>query len=84
MANKIKVGKTSNETPAHVFRSVFESAQSSAKAWRLLIETPIASPAIFSFAETMPDELCMVDRTETEAFVQDGPGAAANSQQADD
>ena len=84
MANKIKVWKTSNETPAHVLRSVFESAQSFAEARRLLIETPIASPAIYSLAGTKPDELCIIDRTETEAFVRDGPGAAANSWQAED
>ena len=67
-----------------MLRSVFESAQSFAEARRLLIETPIAFPAIYSLAGTKPNELCIIDRTETEAFVRDGPGAAANSWQAED
>ncbi len=84
MVNKIKVWKTTHETPAHFLRSVFEEADSYGAARRLLIETPIASPAIFSLAGTKPDELCIIERTETEAFVRDGPGSAANAWQAPD
>ena len=84
MANKVKIWKTSHETPAHVLRSVFESADSFEDARRILIETPIASPAIYSLAGIKPNELCIIDRTETEAFVRDGAGSAANAWQAPD
>ena len=46
--------------------------------------SPIASPAIYSLAGTKADELCIIDRTETEAFVRDGPGVAANAWQTED
>lgn len=84
MANKVKVWKTSHETPAHVLRSVFEEAATFDDARRMLIEIPIASPAIYSLAGTRADELCIIDRTETDAFVKDGPGSAANAWQAPD
>ncbi len=82
LANKIKVWRIPHAPPAHVLRDVFERATTYAEARRMLIETPIAAPVIFSLAGLRGDELCIVERTEQEAHVHDGPSAAANAWQA--
>jgi hypothetical protein len=80
--NKGRVWRMPYGTPAHLLRRVFEQAPDYATARRLLIETPIASPAIFSLAGIGPDETCVIERGETVAHVHDGPGVAANNWQA--
>lgn len=80
--NKHRVWRAPHQTPAHVLRDVFERAADFATARRMLIETPLASPAIFSLAGLAPAETCVIERTEVSAHVHDGPGVAANSWQA--
>ena len=80
--NKGQVWRMPHGTPAHLLRDVFEQAPDFANARRLLIERPIASPAIFSLAGIEPNETCIIERGETVAHVHDGPGVAANNWQA--
>lgn len=44
----------------------------------MLVHEPISTPAIYSIAGTKPSETSVIERTETEARVLDGPNVAAN------
>lgn len=81
-ANRRRVWGMPHQTPAHLLRSVFESAASYADARRMLIEVPISTPAIYSIAGLKPHETSVIERTEDEARVHDGPNVAANHWQA--
>lgn len=83
-ANRAKVWRMPHPTAAHLLRDVFETAPDYATARRMLIEQPIAAPAIFSLAGLEPDETCVVERLEEKALVIDGEAAAANHWQASD
>ncbi len=78
-ANKIEVWRSQEQTPAHLLRDVFEGAATYEDARRRLIETPIASPVIFSLAGPESGELCIIERTERATAVHDGRRAAANA-----
>lgn len=65
-------------TPAHLLRSVFETAADFAEARERLTCEPISTPAIFSLAGVRASETIVIERTETEARVHVGPGVAAN------
>ncbi len=80
--NKRRVWRMPHGTPAHLLRGVFERAACYEQARQLLIETPIASPAIFSLAGVKPGDTCVIERTEVSAHVHDGAGVAANNWQA--
>jgi Linear amide C-N hydrolases, choloylglycine hydrolase family len=80
--NKRRVWRMPHCTPAHLLRNVFERAASYEEARRMLIETPIASPAIFTLAGIAQQETCVIERTEVVAQVHDGPGVATNNWQA--
>jgi hypothetical protein len=51
--------------PAHLLRSIFETAPDYAGAKKLLCETPLAVPAIFLLAGIQDGEGCVIERTET-------------------
>lgn len=80
--NKGRVWRMPHRTPAHLLRDVFEQAADFPTARRMLIDTPIASPAIFSVAGVGPGQTCVIERTELAAHEHDGPGIAANNWQA--
>lgn len=63
------VGRWHGLPPAHLLRSMFEHAADYAAAKKLLCETQIAVPAIFILAG--PDTGCIIERTETAAFVRE-------------
>lgn len=65
-------------TPAHLLRSVFESAADFAEARERLTRDPISTPAIFSLAGIRANETVVIERTETDARVHVGPNVAAN------
>ncbi|MAO54448.1 MAG: hypothetical protein CMM61_01960 [Rhodospirillaceae bacterium] len=62
----------------HLLRRVFETCATFDAAKVMLRDTPIAMPAFFSLSGTAPGEACIIERTETEAFVRDGDAAIAN------
>jgi hypothetical protein len=82
--NKARVWRMPHPTASHVLREVFETAPDYATARRMLMERPIAAPAIFSLAGLKADESCVIERLEVEARVIDGEAAAANHWQAAD
>jgi len=82
LANKIEVWRSTDTTPAHLLRHVFEQVDTFAEARQQLINTPISTPAIFSLVGCRPNELCIIERTEVTAHVHDGARAAANAWQA--
>lgn len=82
VVTRARVWRMPHLTPAHLLREVFETAETFAQAKRMLIERPIASPAIFSLAGVRPSETAVIERTETEARVHEGGNVAANHWQA--
>lgn len=50
--------------PAHLLRQVFEKAASYAEAKTMLMDTPLAVPAIFTLAGMEPGEGCVIERLE--------------------
>ncbi len=77
-ANRRRVWSMPHQTPAHLMRAVFETAHDFAEARRMLVHEPISTPAIYSIAGLRPSETAVIERTETEARVLDGPNVAAN------
>ncbi len=81
-ANRRRVWRMPHPTPAHLLRSVFETARDFAEARRMLTTAPISTPAIYVLAGLRPSETCVIERREAEARVHDGAGVAANHWQA--
>lgn len=79
--NRSKVWQSSDPTPAHLLRRVFEQAESYDEAYWLLANTPIAASAIFSLSGLRSEEACVIERKPTEVHVVDGPASAANEWQ---
>jgi len=77
-ANRRRVWNMPHETPSHLLREVFENAPTYSEAKRMLIETPVSSPAIYSLAGLKPHETCVIERRETDAHVHEGAQCAAN------
>ncbi|MFN4088982.1 MAG: hypothetical protein ACK4QW_08075 [Alphaproteobacteria bacterium] len=73
-----KVARSDALPPAHLLRQVCEQASNYREARRLLVETPICIPVFFTVAGVEPEEGCLVERLEDEAFVFDAPICAAN------
>lgn len=81
--NRGRVWRMPHPTPAHLLRSVAETAPDFATAREMLIERPISTPAIYSLAGLSPSETAVIERKETEARVHDGASVAANHWQTD-
>ena len=75
---RAKLWQTPHPTAAHVLRRVFDTAQTFADAKRMIVEAPIAAPAIYSLAGIKPEETCVIERTERDARVFEGEAVAAN------
>lgn len=83
-ANRVRVWRSAELAPAHLLRRVFERARNFDEARRILMETPLALPTIYSLAGTGPHEACVIERREREAHVIEGPASAANQWQRPD
>jgi hypothetical protein len=71
-------------TRAHFLRwlrQVFESAADYASAQRMLTRMPVARPALVALAGVRPGETCLIERTETDGTVHEGPILVANDWQ---
>ena len=77
-ANRVRIWNRPHLPPAHLLRQAFDTAPSYAAARRLLTETPIAAPCIYSLAGLDPRETCIIERTEQRAQVFEGRSVAAN------
>jgi hypothetical protein len=79
VVNRAKVWRSAALPPAHLLRQVFETARSYADAKRMLMETKLCLPVLFTLSGVRPEESCIIERTETEAIVRDGVCAVANA-----
>jgi hypothetical protein len=77
-ANRHRVWKMPHPTPAHLLRTVFETAKSYDNAKSILQREPISTPAIFSLAGLKANETAVIERTETESRIHEGSSVAAN------
>lgn len=64
--------------PAHVLRQVFETAGDYRTAVDMLARTPMARPVLIALAGRTRAETCVIERTETDARVIEGPFVMAN------
>jgi hypothetical protein len=78
MANRVQVFRSRALPPVHVARQAMESCRSYEEAKEMLETTPIALPALFSLAGTDGKQGCVIERTETRAWVHPAPAAATN------
>lgn len=78
LLNRIGVFRSRHLPPAHLARRVMESCRSYEEAKELLETTPLALPAFFTLAGTRPGEGCVIERTETRAWIHPAPAAVAN------
>ncbi len=60
--------------PAHLLRRVFETANTYDEAKKLLTETPIALPVIYTLCGTAPHQACVIERIEHDAAIRDITG----------
>ncbi len=81
-ANRRRVWTMPHPTPAHLLRSVCDSAGTFDAAVERLQSEPISTPAIYSVAGLAPGETAVIERCETEARVHRGSQVAANHWQA--
>lgn len=77
LANRGRVWRTPHLTAAHLLRRVFEEAATFAVAKRMLADTPVALPTIYTLAGIAPGETCVIERMPEAATVYDGAAAAA-------
>ena len=75
---RARVWRRGGLPPAHLMRRIFETCANYAAAKAMLIETPIASPAIFLLSGPEPGEGCVIERLESQSFVHEQPAVATN------
>ena len=78
LCNKVKTFTGRRILPVHLLRWVVENCRTYNEAYKMLTESPIAIPAIFSLVGTEPGEGCVIERLERRASVLPAPAAAAN------
>ncbi len=64
--------------PSHLLRRVFDECRDYQEAKRMLVNTPICLPAFFSLSGGLPDQGCVIERTETAAVVHEAPFCITN------
>lgn len=71
LKNRHMVRQETALPPAHLLRHVFETACCYAEAKRMLTETPVCIPVIYTLTGTHPGEGCVIERLETDAQVRE-------------
>lgn len=77
LRERLRVNQRTALPPTHLLRHVFESAANFTDATRLLRDTPLAMPALFSLAGA-GGEAVVIERLEDRARLRPGPTAIAN------
>lgn len=78
LANRLAVFRSHALPPVHLARRIMETCRGYDEARDALETTPLALPAIFTLAGAGRDEGCVIERTETRAWVHPAPAATAN------
>ena len=76
--NRVRLWREDALPPVHLLRQVFDQCRDYDEAREILADTPLAMPAFFSLSGLQPDQCCLIERTEDEASIIDGPRAVAN------
>ncbi len=71
---RINKAKEGTLPPTHALRKAFETAASYDAAKKMLMETPLTCPAIFTLAGTKDGEGCVIERTADKAYVREMSG----------
>jgi hypothetical protein len=79
LVNRRQVFRSRAIPPAFLLRQVFEECRGYDEARRVLAETPLCLPALFTLAGARAGEDCVIERLETAAFIHAAPAAVANS-----
>lgn len=78
VANRVQVFRSRHLPPVHVARQAMERCRTYAEAREFLETVPLALPAFFTLAGAGAREGCVIERTETRAWVHPAPAAVAN------
>ena len=78
LLNRIGVFRSRYLPPVHLARQVMESCRTYEEAKEVLESTPLALPAFFTLAGAGGDEGCVIERTESRAWIHPAPAAVAN------
>ena len=78
MVNRRRVWNRKAIPPAHLLREAFETCPDYTSAKQLLTETELALPSIFLLSGIEAGEGCVIERSETEAFLRESPASAGN------
>lgn len=78
LAAKARAWRSTDRPAVHVLRSVMETARTYGEARRMMIETPVAAPVTFALAGIAPHEACIIERSERDACVIEGPACVTN------
>ena len=78
IAAKLRIWNSRHAPATHVLRSVMETSPNYEDARRTLIETPLAAPATFTLTGIQPHEACVIERSNTGAYVIDGRACTTN------
>ncbi|MDP6388806.1 MAG: hypothetical protein QF654_02795 [Alphaproteobacteria bacterium] len=76
--NRLKVYWRRALPPAHLLRQVVETCTDYERAKDMLVETPIALPAMFTLSGAEYGQGCVIERLERRAYVHEAPAAIAN------
>jgi hypothetical protein len=82
-ANRFRLWRCPHLTPAHLLRRAFEEAPDYETARRMLMETPLCVPTIYTLAGLRAGDGCIIERRERDARILPGTATAANDWQAE-
>ena len=77
-ANRWRLWRRRAIPPAHLLRKVFEECSNYRGAKKMLMETPIALPSLFTLSGSEGGEGCVIEREEDYAYVRETPATVAN------
>lgn len=72
--NRVSTWNASALPPAHLLRHVFETARSYDEAKKLLANTPVALPVIYTLTGISAHQACVIERTENDAAIREIEG----------
>jgi len=76
--NHLRLWRRRALPPVHLLRRVFDTCKTYDDAFVMLRDTPLAMPAFFTLAGIEGGEACIIERSETKAWVRPGPCSVAN------
>ncbi len=78
VASRIRTFRCDRIPPTFLLRQVCEKARDFDEAVAMLRDTPLALPVFFILAGTEPGQAVVIERSETEAYIEESPAVVAN------